>query len=154
MIIITFVIIIIMLIKWVAWITVIIFAILFIVLWVFNSKKLYTYNDMSPPKPEVLKNPIINPVVYQLVYVSSSLHTWTLLYNKVFLDDWNNNRINYLIINGTLYNIERVDKPTSPPNMVLTLQSSCDTISSFGGCTDIIPNWTTNTVLYVLGYKL
>jgi len=142
-----------MLTTWIAGITMTLFIILFAILWMNNAKKLYTFNDVPLPPPESLKNPIINPVVYQLVYVSSSGKTWTILYDKMFLSDWKNNRINYLLINGTLYNIEQVNT-TGADNMVLTLEQTCGTMSSFGGCTDSVPTWSTHTVLYVLGYRL
>jgi hypothetical protein len=126
------------------------FVILFGILCWLNFEKIYTFNDVVRP---VVKNtgPIVNPIVYQLVYISSSGTTWTFVQNETFLNDWATKRVNYLLIDGTLYSITSVKRQQ---NMILTLETTCNTMASFTNCEDTQPNWTTNNTLYVLGYML
>ena len=129
------------------------FATLFCILCWLNFEKIYTFNDVVRP---VVKNtgPIVNPIVYQLVYTSSSGTTWKFMKNTDFISDFNANRVNYLLINGTLYSIKSINHPQTDGNMTLTLETTCNTMVSFTNCKDAVPDWSTNNTLYVLGYKL
>jgi len=135
------------------------FVIMAVILFYQNHQKLVTFNDLSPrPTPaSIASGPITTPNIYQLVYQSSSTSgsssTWTFMFHQDLARDYQHNRINYLLINGTLYNITSVEIQDS--TIKLTLVASCDSSSatSFAGSSCTQPSWTANSTMFVLGYS-
>ena len=132
------------------------FSTLFIVLLWYNIyKKLFTFNDLSTPAATEMNNgPITSPMIYQLVYQSSSNTTWKFDQSEQFASDWRKGRINYLLIAGTMYLVQSVALTLN--TMTLQLVSSCDnSSSSFAASTSacIAPSFAAKNTLLVLGYK-
>lgn len=132
------------------------FVILLVILIFQNRKQLVTFNDLAPiPKqPSTTTGPITAPSIYQLVYISSSHSTWTFKYNKDLANDFKRKRINYLLVNGTLYHITGLEDSENDTQMQLTLEASCNnaSASSFVGSTCTQPSWESNTTLFALAY--
>lgn len=131
----------------------------FVYLIVLNMKKLYTYNEVSYDIPEV-NSLLMSPVIYEVAYVSKQNNDWTFSKEGNFtelnnmVNDFLNNRINYLIIKGNLYKILDV-KNNILNRAIFSLDPSCTTTASFTTCS--IENMTANnayTVLHVIGYHV
>ena len=123
------------------------------------NKKLFTYNEVKytiPPN----NSKLVSPVVYEVVYVSKENNNWTFIKDKVFsqgikdmVNDYFENRINYLIISGNLYKIKDINNNLYD-RAIFTLIPSCGE-GSFIHCNDgIITSNSSYTVLHILGYIL
>lgn len=129
------------------------FVICFFVLWYLNNKKLYTSADIPIQNMKLDIGNIITPVIYHLVYKSSSGSTWSFDPSKQFIDDFKNKRINTLLIGGSMYDLKKAEVENNM--MILLLDSNCgnDALSSFVGSKCDQNAWPSNTLLMVLGYK-
>lgn len=135
---------------------VVVFIVLFVILFFQNRQELVTFdnlkNDLHPPPRQPSSN---GPIVYQLVYSSSSGQTWTFLMNNDFYSDWKTKKtLNYLLINGTLYKIKDQIIDNDKTIMKFKLEANCQDSSatSFVGSSCTQASWPTNTTLLVLGY--
>ena len=122
--------------------------IVFGILVYYNSFKFKTFYDVPYSMPNVShKGPIINPVVYELTFVSNSDNTWTFEKSTKLYDDWIGQRINTLMIQGAIYTIEKLELVDS--YMRLQLVAQCSNMVSFAECK------TSNNIhksLFVLAY--
>jgi hypothetical protein len=140
--------------NWIAIVFAVAFTIIFLILLWYNIyKKLFTFNDLSvPAATEINNGPIINPMVYQLIYQSSSSTTWTFAPSKLFESDWQKGRVNYLLIAGTMYGITSAAFDST--SIKMELLANCNNVSSsFVGSTCVAPSFTAQSMLLVLGYK-
>ncbi|NBU82888.1 MAG: hypothetical protein EBS55_14710 [Flavobacteriaceae bacterium] len=119
-----------------------------------------TYNEVKytiPPN----NSRLVSPVVYEVIYVSKQDNNWTFSKDKSFIkslndmvNDFLHNRINYLIINGNLYKIDKVNNNIHD-RAIFTLSPSCETEESFLQCNNgSIASNNSFTFLHILGYAL
>ena len=134
------------------------FIVMFVILFYLNSMKMYTFGDLQTQarahQQEKLTDPIKSPAVYDLIYLSSANNNWTFSLSKPLMRDFRNKRITYLLINGTLYNIQSLDQDESNSTMQLVLSPKCnkEKTGSFVSSTCEQPGWVKDSVLFVLGY--
>ena len=102
---------------------------------------------------------ISSPIVYLLTYESNSNNTWNFKSTSTahqLRSDHAANRVNTLMINGQLFNIDSISPKSmsSTVNVTLILSPLCSGTISFIECnsTPFSPNPNDNKALIVLGY--